>query len=68
MPKTRHLIKVSVLIIKRYFKGCDYMSIEIIHSDKNKVDTNELYDILVDIIIQNEGGLNEENDGGTLAC
>ena len=44
------------------------MSIEIIHSDKNKVDTNELYDILVDIIIQNEGGLNEENDGGTLAC
>ena len=44
------------------------MGIEIIHSDKNKVDTNELYDILVDIIIQNEGGLNEENDGGTLAC
>ena len=44
------------------------MSIEIIHSDKNKVDTNELYDILVDIIIQNEGGLNEENDGSTLAC
>lgn len=44
------------------------MSIEIIHSEKNKVDTNELYDILVDIIIQNEGGLNEENDGGTLAC
>ena len=44
------------------------MSIEIIHSDKNKVDTNELYDILADIIIQNEGGLNEENDGGTLAC
>ena len=44
------------------------MSIEIIHSDKNKIETNELYDILVDIIIQNEGGLNEENDGGTLAC
>ena len=44
------------------------MGIEIIHSDKNKVDTNELYDILVDIIIQNEGGLNEENDGSTLAC
>ena len=44
------------------------MCIEIIHSEKNKVDTNELYDILVDIIIQNEGGLNEENDGGTLAC
>ena len=44
------------------------MSIEIIHSDKNKVDTNELYDILVDIIIQNEGGLNEENDSSTLAC
>ena len=44
------------------------MSIEIIHSDKNKIETNELYDILVDIIIQNEGGLNEENDGSTLAC
>lgn len=44
------------------------MSIEIIHSEKNKVETNELYDILVDIIIQNEGGLNEENDSGTLAC
>ena len=45
------------------------MCIEIIHSEKNKVETNELYDILVDIIIiQNEGGLNEENDGGTLAC
>lgn len=44
------------------------MSIEIIRSEKNKVDTNELYDILVDIIIQNEGGLNEENDGSTLAC
>ena len=45
------------------------MSIEIIHSDKNKIDTNEeLYDILVDIIIQNEGGLNEENDSSTLAC
>ena len=44
------------------------MCTEIIHSEKNKVDTNELYDILVDIIIQNEGGLNEENDGGTLAC
>ena len=44
------------------------MSIEIIRSEKNKVDTNELYDILVDIIIQNEGGLNEENDGGSLAC
>ena len=44
------------------------MCIEIIHSEKNKIDTNELYDILVDIIIQNEGGLNEENDGGTLAC
>ena len=45
------------------------MSIEIVHSEKNKVDTNELYDILVDIIIiQNEGGLNEENDGSTLAC
>ena len=44
------------------------MSIEIIHSEKNKVDTNELYDILVDIIIQNEGGLNEENDSSTLAC
>ena len=44
------------------------MSIEIIRSVENKVDTNELYDILVDIIIQNEGGLNEENDGGTLAC
>ena len=44
------------------------MSIEIIRSVENKVDTNELYDILVDIIIQNEGGLNEENDGSTLAC
>ena len=44
------------------------MSIEIVHSEKNKIETNELYDILVDIIIQNEGGLNEENDGGTLAC
>ena len=44
------------------------MCIEIIHSEKNKVDTNELYDILVDIIIQNEGGLNEENDSSTLAC
>ena len=44
------------------------MSIEIIHSEKNKVETNELYDILVDIIIQNEGGLNEENDSSTLAC
>ena len=44
------------------------MSIEIIRSEKNKVDTNEWYDILVDIIIQNESGLNEENDGGTLAC
>ena len=44
------------------------MSIEIIHSEKNKIDTNELYDILVDIIIQNEGGLNEENDSSTLAC
>ena len=44
------------------------MSIEIIHSEKNKIETNELYDILVDIIIQNEGGLNEENDSGTLAC
>lgn len=44
------------------------MSIEIIHSEKNKVETNELYDILVDIIIQNEGGLDEENDGSTLAC
>ena len=40
----------------------------VIHSDKSKVDTNELYDILVDIIIQNKGGLNEENDSGTLAC
>ena len=44
------------------------MSIEIIHSEKNKIETNELYDILVDIIIQNEGGLNEENDSSTLAC
>ena len=45
------------------------MCIEIIHSEKNKIETNELYDILADIIIQNnEGGLDEENDSSTLAC
>ena len=48
------------------------MSIEIIRNTNNNDKTDiisELYDILVDIIIiQNEGGLNEENDGGTLAC
>ena len=48
------------------------MSIEIIRNTNNNDKTDiisELYDILVDIIIiQNEGGLDEENDGGTLAC
>lgn len=48
------------------------MSIEIIRNTNNNDKTDiisELYDILVDIIIiQNEGGLNEENDGSTLAC
>lgn len=47
------------------------MSIEIIRNTNNNDKTDiisELYDILVDIIIQNEGGLNEENDSSTLAC
>lgn len=48
------------------------MGIEIIRNTNNNDKTDiisELYDILVDIIIiQNEGGLDEENDSSTLAC